>query len=216
MSGPKQLDLTGMKFGAFTVLDKGEKKGYHQKWICKCDCGIIKEVFSTTLRNKENPNCGCSRKTHGESYSPLYRVWVNMKSRCNNPNAQYYSEYGGRNITYCKEWENYENFSNWAKENGYQKGLELDRIDNNRNYSPENCRFTTRYISQRNKRSHKNSSSQYVGVSYVASRERWYASIKVNNSNKTIGIYKTELEAAKAREEYINSHNLRGYTKNFV
>lgn len=83
---------------------------------------------------------------------PLYKVWVGMKERCNSPKFKQYHNYGGRGITVCKQWEErFRNFLYWAIKRGYQKGLELDRIDNDKGYSPENCRWATHSQNNRNK-----------------------------------------------------------------
>jgi len=218
MSGPKQKDLTGNRYGMITVLGKGEKRGYHQKWLCKCDCGVEKEIFGTSLKNKGVESCGCLQlktvTTHKASKTPLYRTWTNMKSRCLNPNAQYYDSYGGRGITVCDGWLEFEPFKQWAESSGYAKHLTLDRIDNNQGYSPQNCHWTTRTMQGRNRRSHKNSTSEYVGVCYCSNKQKWIAAIKINGRSKTIAACATERAAMLTREYYIEEHGLKGFTSN--
>lgn len=87
--------------------------------------------------------------------SRLFNVWQTMKSRCENANRDNYARYGGRGITVCEEWQTAENFVKWALDNGYEKGLQLDRIDNAKGYSPENCRFVTASVNSRNRRNTK-------------------------------------------------------------
>ncbi len=82
----------------------------------------------------------------------LYRVWDSMKQRCNNPNRKDYDRYGKRGINYCEEWEKFRNFKEWAQNNGYGEGLTLDRIDNDKGYSPDNCRWVTHKMQNNNKR----------------------------------------------------------------
>lgn len=105
-----------------------------------------------------------AQKTHGLSRDPekkrrhtvLYTLWGNIKYRCNNPKSKDYANYGGRGITICDEWANsYEAFHNWAIENGYREGLQIDRIDNNMGYSPDNCRWTTPKVNSNNRRNRR-------------------------------------------------------------
>lgn len=92
---------------------------------------------------------------HGDHKKRLYRIWIGMKYRCNNPNHSYYRDYGARGITVCGEWEKYENFRDWALSNGYQNDLTIDRIDNDKGYSPENCRWITMKKQSNNRRTNR-------------------------------------------------------------
>lgn len=83
--------------------------------------------------------------------SRLYRCWSNMKNRCYNPHCEYFPHYGGKNIRVCKDWHNYQKFLDWAVQSGYKSSLTLDRIDNSKGYSPENCRWVTMLVQQRNR-----------------------------------------------------------------
>lgn len=222
MSGPKVVDYTGQTFGRLLVIGEGARIGKHRKLICECTCGNTKEMFLTVIKAGAQ-SCGCLQKevatTHGQSRlkNPLYTAWSNMKSRCSDPNAKYFPEYGGRGITVCSEWDNaFEPFQDWAHNNGYSKGLTLDRLDNSQGYSPNNCRWVTRTVQQRNRRSHKGSSSQYVGVSFIQRDQHWMAGIKIAGKAINLGSYPTELEAAKARDQYILNNNLKDFTMNGV
>lgn len=135
-----------------------------RKAIFKCFCGNEFETWITSVKAGLTKSCGCfetkkrieTHTTHGLYKHPLYVVWKNMKQRCYNPNATRYSDWGGRGISVCDEWINdFQAFYDWAVENGYKKGLQLDRIDNDGNYEPTNCRFITLTKNIRNSRATK-------------------------------------------------------------
>lgn len=146
----------------------------------------------------------------------LYRVWINMRQRCNNPNAQYYADYGGRGVTICPEWDSFQVFKAWAKQAGYAEGLTLDREGNGLLYSPANCRWVDRQTQQRNRRGQRGSTSSYVGVSFNKRDSVWQASIKLDGKPKALGTFKTALEAAIARDSYIVQNQLQNFTMNNV
>lgn len=145
MSG-KVKDLTGQRFGHWTVISRGENSPSKQpRWLCRCDCGKEKLVIGATLRNNTSTNCGCMQNvTHGGKHTRLYRIWGGMKKRCYNPNADNYKHYGGRGITICDLWlHDFAAFQSWALSHGYNDTLSIDRIDNDRGYSPDNCRWVS-------------------------------------------------------------------------
>jgi len=132
-------------------------------WNVKCQCGIRKVVCSHRLRNGDTRSCGCLKRdtmarvmkdwhtTHGGSYTKLYNVWSGMFKRCYNPNNKNFNNYGGRGISVCERWNDFANFREDMGE--CPKGMLIDRIDNDGNYEPSNCRWTDPKTSSNNRRS---------------------------------------------------------------
>lgn len=149
-------DLTGISFGRLTVLSLYEQYP-KQRWLCRCECGNERVVYRSNLLAKNIMiSCGCYIReistTHGLSRHPLFRIWADMRKRCFNENCKAFKNYGGRGITICDQWSDFKQFYDWSLSNGYEENLTIDRIENDRNYSPDNCRWVSRLVQQNNTR----------------------------------------------------------------
>lgn len=158
----KLIDLKGKKFNRLTVLEYAGKS----KWLCKCDCGNLTTVIAPKLKSGHTKSCGCFQKEQASKFNRKYedikkarilrKKWYHMLDRCYDKNSKRYKDWGGRGIKVCEEWHNFENFYNWAIISGYkglpQKYESLDRINNNGNYEPNNCRWADAITQNNNKR----------------------------------------------------------------
>lgn len=154
-------DLTNKKIGRLTVLEFFGYKNNKVIWKCRCDCGNITYVVHGNLIHNSTKSCGCLQKellskrsiTHNLTKTKIYSTWIDIKKRCYNVNSISYCNYGGRGITVCDEWKNdFKSFYNWSMQNGYDETLSIDRINNNGNYEPSNCRWVDRKTQNNNTR----------------------------------------------------------------
>ena len=194
--------------------------------IYKCGfCGTNFKAITNDIKSKKTKSCGCykkrrtieTHKIHGLRSTKLYRIWRAIKTRVLNPKNERYGDYGGRGIKVCDEWKNdFMPFYNWAMSNGYSDELSIDRIDNDGNYEPNNCRWVSSNIQNRNKRIFKNNTSGFKGVSFRKKNKAFDARICVNKNGIFLGSFLTAVEAAKAYNNYIIENNLEGFILNEI
>lgn len=183
-------------------------------YLCP-DCKKETIVMTKNVLNKRTKRCkACGYKTNHSKYGttgnattdPLYRCWVAMRSRCNNKKSTGYKRYGGRGIKVCKEWEDFNTFKLWATSAGYKEKLTLDRINNDLGYSPDNCRYVTRYVQAHNQRTLRSSNTLgFKGIYWNKQKKKYEAKITHKHKKYHIGFFTTLLEAAKAHDTFVIS-----------
>lgn len=171
---------SGAIFGRWTVLQEAERDRWGARmYSCRCICGRERAVKVSALHSGQSRSCGCTstdaKVTHGMSQSRLYMVWRGMFDRTQNPNHSEYANYGGRGIRVCERWHRFELFAA-DMASGYAKGKQLDRVDNDGNYEPTNCRWTDHRSNQRNKRS--NHRVQWHGQTLIV--QEWAELLRLN------------------------------------
>ena len=203
----------------------------NSKWkirfgIYKCGfCGTNFKANTYYIKSEHIKSCGCYKKritgnlnkTHGLRNTRIYKIWSDIKSRTLNHKHKAYQDYGGRGIIICDEWKNdFMSFYKWAMENGHSKELSIDRIDNDGNYEPSNCRWATRVIQQRNQRIKRNNTSGYKGCSFDRGLKKYRAYIRVDGKQIYLGSFKTAEDGAIAYNNYIIENNLEGFILNEI
>ena len=172
------------------------------RWLCRCDCGTERVLSGQTLRTHGSKSCGCMTngpnsvtRTHGLSQKPGYAIWSSMRARCYSENNPAYPKYGGRGITICDEWRDTPKlFLDWLYSNGWQKGYEVDRIDNDKGYSPDNCRVT-------NRRGNVNNRRNTILVDYQGRRQSlsdWCIELKLDYRTTYLRIFSRGWDVERA------------------
>lgn len=198
--------------GMVQISEKTKKRiGVYECSDCKRHFEARTETVKA--RNQERCNSCASKlrsKKHGMRKHPLNNTINNIVQRCENPKTDFYSDYGGRGIKVCEEWRNSrETFFNWALQNGWEEGLTIDRIDVDKGYSPDNCRFTTPSVQSQNTRPlRSNNKSGHRGVSFNKSKQGWEANITVNGKRTYLGTFLTAEEASQRYKQYVKDNNL--------
>lgn len=198
--------------GVVLIKETRKNKSGARMWLSRCSCGKEFEVEGDAILRGNTKSCGCLHrkrtsevhKTHGQSGSRIYKVWGSIKSRCSNPKNEEYHNYGGRGIRVCDDWNsNFESFYEWSLDNGYTECLTIDRIDNDKGYSPDNCRWTTTLEQGRNKRLSKKNRSGCSGVSHYTKggNYEWTVLINVRRKAYYLGSYKNLEDAIEARRQ---------------
>ncbi len=202
--------------GMLLPLETSNKKQHYLIFQCPFCEKQFKTLLNSIVRAKTK-SCGCYNishckelhTTHAMTKHPMYSSWANLKKRCVNPNDTRYIDYGGRGITICEEWLTFINFCNDMKDT-WQEGLSIDRIENDKGYYKENCRWATDLQQAHNKRIQKSNTSGYVGVFFKKNHtvNKWGANAAYDGKRIHIGYFATALEAAIERDKYVKEHCL--------
>jgi hypothetical protein len=180
-------------------------------------CNNKHEAITSEVNRGHMKQCLDCSSNHYMSHSKIYSAWSNMKDRCINKKCKVYNRYGGRGIKVCDGWNNsFKSFYDWSMANGYDDSLSIDRICNDGNYEPSNCRWTTNDIQHQNTRKiMSTNTSGYRGVFFHKTNKKYLASIGVNGKKKYLGYFDSPIEAAKVYDSFIITHGLN-HTQNFA
>lgn len=207
----RKQDYIGYSIGCLTVIDEVDKKGTERCFLCKCSvCG------GTHIKRLSNikKHGTCCHKFEQPNYKTIYNIWRSMKKRCYLKSNASYKHYGARGIKVCDEWLNPDTFYKWAINNGYDKGLTIDRIDSNGNYEPNNCRWTDWVTQENNRRNNKyitykgetktmSEWAKYLNIDYHLIKSRlingWTFEKAILTPNKSIGKFTINGETNTAR-----------------
>ncbi len=179
--------------------------------LYECHCGNTFEATIESVKSGNTKGCGCLNGIdHKMSNTRLYRIWSAMKQRCYNKKHNKHIRYGGRGISICDEWrKDFTLFNAWSMANGYSDELSIDRIDNNGNYEPSNCRWATGTEQNLNREDLlKDKTSKYKGVTLQKTSGKWIAQVQYMKKRHHIGIYDNEEDARDGYIDYVKKHNL--------
>ena len=198
---PKLIRELGMRFP--TELSKiCSRYGLYECPYCSKHW----EAISKSINTGDTKSCGCVnlRITHGLRVNKFYQTWYGMLQRCTNTMRQDYKNYGGRGIIVCDEWLDIKKFIAWAESTHPNiEGYTLDRIDNDKGYSPENCRWADKTMQSVNQRISKRNTSKILGVSWKSRNKRWVAQIRHMGKKVWLGQFISIEDAIEARNSYI-------------
>ena len=216
----KVIDLQNKRFGRWLVLNKVEStKGGLARWLCICDCGTQKIVIGSNLLRGMTTSCGCYNKekakerlqTHGKTNTRIYRIWQDMKHRCNYKNNDNFYWYGNKGIKVCKEWElDFLRFYEWSINNGYEENLTLDRINAEEDYCPDNCRWVNITAQQNNRKD--NIRIEYHGKNQTLSE--WSKELGINRITLWNRLFTSKWSVEKAFTTKVNKETHNGKNKN--
>jgi hypothetical protein len=231
-------DLIGQRFGRLVVVEKLPSKNKKRWWRCKCDCGNLKDVPTNRLTTGGTRSCGCLAKEvqrkhaeeirekarevttkHGLSTHRIHNVWGKMIYRCENPKSSNFKHYGGKGIKVCEEWHDLRKFYEWAINNGYKDNLEIDRIDNSKDYCPENCRWATRKQQTRNTSQNTHVEINGERMILVEVAEKYgikYSTVRARYRRGERGeelIRKVDLENCNQNKRITSNTGIRGISK---
>lgn len=206
----KVIDLTGKRFGRLVVINRcGSDKHQKALWLCVCDCGNDRVAATGNLRSGQSVSCGCwmrekvsiNNSKHGLTRTSEYSTWQGMIQRCTDPNAISYKNYGRRGVRVCDRW--LKSFNNFFEDMGPKPTPKhtLDRKDNNKGYSPDNCKWATRLEQSINKRLSKQNKSGHSGVVWNKKLSKWVARIAVNKTRTHLGVFENLEMAIEARKQ---------------
>jgi hypothetical protein len=206
------VDHTGRRYGRLTADSLSGVVEGRTVWNFLCDCGNEVTMAVYRVVGGSTVSCGCFRneqlgavnRTHGLSKHPLYQIWKGMKARCYNEKNPSYHNYGGRGIKVCDRWR--DSVEDFIEDLGERPSLShtIDRIDNDGNYEPDNCKWSTKEEQSQNTRGVVGASSIYRGVSWDKSRKKWYGELTFKKGRYRLGSFKDELECHKAVEKKRN------------